>query len=201
MLRCHGCLEFRSLYYGAVNRFSQLWLTFLKIFGEGFSDYKGSVPRGISKQKLMLWLVLEQLYVIVMLFCGNNKWRGETPCSFSFTQFRCSLWSTTLHTTCWPYFQEETVSTAWFCYWCLQNPCQVLGRGSTGTPPLAFSCHFVWARTLCFCFVHWHGYLFITVWLALHGLASQLLISSLCGSIMCPYILSSWRVISDAVSK
>lgn len=194
MLRCHGCLEFRSFHYGAVNPYSQLWLTFLKIFGEGLSDYKGSVPRGISKQILMLWLVLEQAYVIVMLFCGNNKWRGETPCSFSFTQFHCSLWSTTLHTTCWPYFQEETVSAAWFCYWCLQNPCQVLGRGSTGM----LLWHF--PATL-FEPVHYAVVLFIMVWLALHGLASLLLISSLCGSIMCPYILSSWRVISDAVSK
>ena len=30
------------------------------------------------------------------------------------------------------HFQEETVSSAWFCYWCLQNPSKVLGRGPAG---------------------------------------------------------------------
>lgn len=29
-------------------------------------------------------------------------------------------------------FQEETVSSAWFSYRCLQNPCEVFGGGSPG---------------------------------------------------------------------
>ena len=72
----------------------QLWPTCLKIFGERLLDNNGSARREISKQRLMLCLVLVEAYVIDMLCCGNNKWKGEAPW-FSIWQF-CTGYE-------WPY--------------------------------------------------------------------------------------------------
>lgn len=57
----------------------QLWPTCLKIFGEPWSDNKGSAQRGISRLRLMRWLILVEVYEIDMLCCGINKWKGEVP--------------------------------------------------------------------------------------------------------------------------
>lgn len=78
----------------------QLWPTCLKIFGEHLLDSKKSGQRGISKQRLTLWLVLAEVYVIDMLCCGNNKWIGEASW-FSIEQlWRRLYWSDNILADC-----------------------------------------------------------------------------------------------------
>lgn len=101
----------------------QLWPTCLKIFGEPWSDNKGSAQRGISKLRLMCWLILVEVYKIDMLCCGINKWKGEVPWFLLFTCGTASEWSYNVISDETSPFQEETVSSAWFCNRCLQDPC------------------------------------------------------------------------------